>query len=96
MTGKTRAKLRSLAMPQPSLFQIGKGGITDELLKGISQSLDKRELVKITVLKNCPSEKADVMRGLCEALKTEPIALIGNKIVIYRRSEVEGANHIEL
>lgn len=82
MTGKTRAKLRSLAMPQQSLFQIGKGGVSDELLKGISQSLDKRELVKITVLKNCPDEKSELMRTLCDGLKAEPIALIGNKIVI--------------
>lgn len=83
-------------MSRQSLFRIGKGGISDELLKGISQALDKRELVKITVLKNCPVEKSEAMSALCDRLKAEPIALTGNKLVIYRRSEVEGVSHILL
>ena len=46
MTSKERAKLRSLAANENALFQVGKGGISDELVKGIGEALDKRELVK--------------------------------------------------
>lgn len=83
-------------MNMQSLFQIGKSGVGDELIKGISQALDKRELVKITALKNCPEDKSELMSLLCEKLNAEPIALTGNKLVIYRKSEVEGVKHIEL
>ncbi len=96
MTSKTRAKLRSLASQTSSLFQIGKGGINDELSKGVSQALDKRELVKISVLKTSPVSAKEAMELLSESLKAEPIAATGNTLVLYRKSNADGVKHIEL
>ena len=96
MTGKTRAKLRSLASAQTAIYQIGKGGITDELAEGVSQALDKRELVKVSVLRAAPVTAEEALRQLAERLKAEPIAATGNTLVLYRVSSLEGVKHIEL
>ena len=96
MTSKTRAKLRSLAAQTSALFQIGKGGINDELLKGLSQALDKRELIKISVLKTSPVTAKEALMLLAENLEAEPVAATGGTLVLYRLSRVDGVKHIEL
>ena len=68
-------------------MQIGKGGITENLVKTVSDALEARELVKLSVLESCeltPREASDV---LCEALGAEGVSCIGRKIVIYRESK---------
>ena len=53
MTSKQRAYLKSLAMTMDPIFQIGKASLTPEVIEGIREAIDKRELVKVSVLKNC-------------------------------------------
>ncbi len=96
LTSKQRAKLRSLASTMPSIFQIGKGAISDNLTEGLDSALTARELIKITVLKNCDYEADDLMRLLEVKLRAEAVCRIGNKIVLYRYSRKEGVRHIEL
>ena len=52
ITSKQRAKLKSIASTLSPITQIGKGGITDNLLKTLSDALDAREVIKVTVLDN--------------------------------------------
>ena len=96
LTSKQRAKLRSHASTMPSIFQIGKGAISDNLTEGLDSALTARELIKITVLKNCDYEADDLMRLLEVKLRAEAVCRIGNKIVLYRYSRKEGVRHIEL
>ncbi len=96
LTSKQRAKLRSLASTMPSIFQIGKGAVSDNLTEGLDSALSARELIKITVLKNCDYEADDLMRLLEVKLRAEAVCRIGNKIVLYRYSRKEGVRHIEL
>ena len=95
MTSKQRAHLRSMASVLQPIFQIGKGGINDAMINSISEALEKRELVKLTVLKTCEDEAKDVLQELAEALDAEPVTAIGNKIVLYRRSNNDKIEHIE-
>ena len=96
LTSKQRVKLRSLASTMPSIFQIGKGAVSDNLTEGLDSALSARELIKITVLKNCDYEADDLMRLLEVKLRAEAVCRIGNKIVLYRYSRKEGVRHIEL
>ena len=96
ITSKKRAKLRSIANNITPIFQIGKGGINDNLIQDLSNALDARELIKLTVLKNSEVKAKDIINDLCKKLNAEPISAIGNKITIYRYSTKEGVNHIEL
>lgn len=87
ITSKQRAYLRSLANSIPAIMQIGKGGLTDNLLKTVSDALEARELIKLTVLENSGESPKELLNSLAEALQAEPVAVTGKKIVLYRASE---------
>ncbi len=87
ITSKQRAYLRSLATSQTAIMQIGKGGVTENLLKTLSDALEARELIKLHVLENSGEDPKAVLSELAQALGAEPIAATGRKIVLYRRSE---------
>ncbi len=87
ITSKQRAYLRGLGSGCPAIMQIGKGGITDNLLKTLSDALEARELIKLTVLENSGEEPRAVLDQLCEALGAEGVACVGRKIVMYRESK---------
>ena len=74
------------AQIQP-IMQIGKGGITDNLVKTVSDALEARELIKLTVLENCDYTTRDVADELAEATRAEVVAVIGRKVVLYRESQ---------
>lgn len=77
------------------IFQIGKGGIGENLISDLSDALEKYELIKISVLQNSEKSAKDILSDLAEKLGAEPIAAVGNKIVLYRRSKREDIKHIE-
>lgn len=85
MTSKQRAYLRGVANKIDSIFQIGKGGITENLIKQLSDALEARELIKITVLKNAPDYARDLANEIAESTNSEVIQVIGNKITLFRK-----------
>ena len=89
MTGKERAEFRKQANGLDAIFQIGKEGLSGNLLAGIDNALNKRELIKLTVLESCDEAAKDLCDKICQALAAEPIQCIGRKIVIYRRKPEE-------
>ena len=95
MTTKQRSKLRSLAQTIEPIGQIGKGGISDNMIAGLSSALEARELIKVTVLKNAEDEAKYLADDLAAELNAEVVCTIGHKIVLYRRSLNDGVKHIE-
>ena len=87
LTSKQRAYLRGLGNSCPAIMQIGKGGITENLIKTVSDALEARELVKLTVLDNSGESPREILDQLCEALGAEGVACVGKKIVLYRESK---------
>lgn len=87
MTSKERAYLKGLAMTMDPIFQIGKASLTPEIVAAVDEALEARELIKISVLKNCaddPKEIASMMAGRTRSLVVQ---VIGKKIVLYRESK---------
>ncbi len=87
ITSKQRAYLRAMANELPAIMQIGKGGLTENMLKTFSDALEARELIKLHVLENSGSTPKEVLNALAEALGAEAVAATGRKIVLYRASE---------
>lgn len=87
MTSKQRAYLKGLAMSMDPIFQVGKSSITPELTNSISEALEARELIKISILKNCIDEPREIASILSERTKSEIVQIIGKKIVLYRESK---------
>lgn len=84
MTSKQRAYLKSLASTLDSVFQIGKSSITPEMTEAVSEAFNTRELVKITVLKNCFDDPKQLAQVLAERTHSEVVQVIGKKIVLYK------------
>lgn len=87
LTSKQRAYLRKLANPIDTIFQIGKGGISDDMLKGISDALEKRELIKLRVLENSEYSPGEAAEEIAQKLGAQTVCTVGSRFVLYRESE---------
>ncbi|MBQ8850159.1 MAG: ribosome assembly RNA-binding protein YhbY [Clostridia bacterium] len=86
ITSKQRAYLRGLANGIPAIMQIGKGGIGENLIKTVSDALEARELIKLTVLENSMETPKDMANELAEATSADVVGVVGRKIILYRES----------
>ncbi len=86
LTGKQKRFLRSKAHHLDSIFQVGKGGVNENMIKQIDDVLEKRELIKVSVLQNCEDDRHDVAEQLSNAARAELVQVIGNSIVLYKES----------
>ncbi len=87
MTGKERARLRSLASTEDTIIHVGKSGITPALISSVEAALTARELVKGKVLENSMLSAGEACHQLAEACGAEPIQTIGTKFVLYRKKK---------
>lgn len=95
LNSKQRSNLRGLASTLEPITQMGKAGMNDAFLEGVDKAIEKRELIKFTVLENAPylAKEAGVM--VAEALGAEFVCATGRKVVLYRRSKSDKVSHIE-
>ncbi len=84
MTSKQRSYLKGLAMNLDSVFQIGKSSLTPEVTKAVDEALEARELIKITILKNCLDDGRSIAEILGERTHAQVVQVIGRRIVLYR------------
>lgn len=95
MTSKQRSHLKSIAANLDPIFQLGKGGISKNMVKSISDALEARELIKINVLTNAEEDARSLAAELAVTLRAECVAVIGRKVILYRRSSRKDFKHIE-
>lgn len=96
MTSKQRSYLKGLAMNIDSVFQIGKSSLTPEVTEAVNEALEARELVKLSVLKNCLDDGRSIAEVLAERTHSEVVQVIGRKIVLYRPAKDEKKRKIQL
>ena len=87
LTSKQRAYLRGLASNEDTIMQIGKGGISENLIKTVSDALEARELIKLKVLENSEESPRSAAEALAQATNSEVVTVIGTKLVLYRESK---------
>ena len=87
MTSKQRAYLRSLAHSIEPIFQIGKSSLTPEITTAVAEALEARELIKISVLKNCFDDPNQIAQVLAERTKSDVVQVMGKKITLYKESK---------
>ncbi|MBP3501879.1 MAG: ribosome assembly RNA-binding protein YhbY [Clostridia bacterium] len=87
MTSKQRAYLRSLANKLEPIFQIGKMGISENLINQLSDALEARELIKITVLETAPDTTKDIAIEISEKTNSTLVQTIGNKITLFKQKQ---------
>lgn len=84
MTSKQRSYLKGLASNMIPIFQIGKSSLTPEFISAVDAAIEKRELIKISVLKNCADDPHELAEMLAGRTKSQVVVVIGKKIVLYR------------
>ena len=85
MNSKDRAYLRGLANTIEPIFQVGKLGINDNLIKQVDDALEARELIKLTVLETAPSDAKDIAIVLGNNTNSVVVQVMGRKITLYRK-----------
>ncbi len=94
-TSKQRSNLKAIAQNLEPITQIGKGGISENLIEAVSLALAKRELVKISVLQNAEDDAKSLAVELAEKTQSQVVCVIGKKIVLYKFSDKKGVEHIK-
>ena len=89
LTSKQRSQLRALAAAEDTIVQVGKGGVTENVIASVSAALKARELIKGRVLENSMLTAREACDALCEACRAEAVQVIGTKFVLYKRNEKE-------
>lgn len=87
LTSKQRAYLRGLANDYDTIFQVGKGGITDNMLEQIKNALEARELIKLRVLDNSDFSAREAANTISEAIGADVVSVVGTRFVIYKKSQ---------
>lgn len=96
LNSAARAYLRSLAADMSPVTQIGKGGLTENLIATVSDALEARELIKLSVLETADITPRDAAEALAEQLRAVVVAVIGRKIILFRRPLNPKNRRIEL
>jgi RNA-binding protein len=86
LTGKQKRFLRAEAHHLSPIFQVGKGGVNDNMIQQIDDVLEARELIKVSVLQNCEEDRDTVAEKLSKGARAELVQVIGNTIVLYKQS----------
>ena len=89
MNSKQRAYLRKISAMEVPIFQVGKSSVTPELTAAIDEALEKRELIKLSVLKNCLDDPRSIAEVLADRTHSSVVHVIGRKIVLYRESKTK-------
>lgn len=96
LTGKQKRYLRAMAHHLTPIFQVGKGGTNDQLVRHIKEAIEVRELIKVSVLNNCMDDPKEIGVEVAGAAGAELVQVIGKTIVLYKESSDEKYRKIEL
>ena len=86
LTSKQRAFLRSLAINEDTILMVGKGGMSNQIIKQADDALKARELIKGKVLETADIDSREAAEMIALATSSEVVQVIGSKFVLYRRN----------
>ena len=76
-------------MTMDPIFQVGKSSITPEFIEAVREAVDSRELIKISVLKNCMDDPREIAEVLAERTRSQVVQVVGKKITLYKEGKNE-------
>ena len=87
MNSKERALLRSKAHEIDPIVHVGKDGVTPDVVEAVDEALEARELIKVSILKNCLDDKREIAETIAARTRSEVVQIMGRKITLYRWSK---------
>ena len=86
LNSRQRAQLRGLAISLDTIFQIGKGGVTENTVKQVNDALEAREIIKLRTLETSPVSSREAAEQIAEKTHSDVVQVIGSRFVLYRES----------
>lgn len=86
LNSRQRAQLRGMANSMDTIFQVGKGGINEQLIKQVGEALEARELIKLRVLETSPLSSREAADQIASATSSDVVQVIGSRFVLYKES----------
>lgn len=96
LNSKQRALLRGIASNYETIFQIGKGGISETLISQVDDALRKRELIKLRVLDNSMYTAREAAEEIASKTGADVVQVIGSRFVLFKRNNKEPVIEIKL
>ena len=87
LNSRQRAQLRGMANSYETIFQIGKGGINEQLIKQVDEALEARELIKLRTLENSPETSRTAADEIANQVGADVVQVIGSRCILYRESK---------
>lgn len=87
LNSKQRAYLRAMSQHLDTIFQVGKGGITEEMCTQIANALEARELIKARVLDNSGYTAKEAANEIADKVNCDVVSCVGSRFVLYKESE---------
>ena len=87
LNSRQRAQLRGMANSYETIFQVGKGGINEQLIKQVDEALEARELIKLRTLENSPETSRSAADEIAEKVGADVVQVIGSRFILYRESK---------
>ncbi|WP_416149288.1 ribosome assembly RNA-binding protein YhbY [Salipaludibacillus sp. HK11] len=87
ISGKQKRFLRSKAHHLKPIFQVGKAGVNENLIKQVDEALEARELIKVSILQNCEEDKEEVAQNIGKGTRADVVQIIGSTIIFYKESQ---------
>ncbi|MDD6479393.1 MAG: ribosome assembly RNA-binding protein YhbY [Oscillospiraceae bacterium] len=87
LNSRQRAQLRAMANGYDTIFQVGKGGISEQLIKQVDEALEARELIKLRVLETSPSSSREAADEIAQEVGADVVQVIGSRFILYRESK---------
>jgi RNA-binding protein len=84
LSSKQRAALRGMANTMETIVQVGKAGITENVVKQADEALTARELIKLRVLEGAQLTARQAAEELAQGIRAEVVQVIGTRFVLYR------------
>ena len=96
LNSKQRAALRGIASNYETIFQIGKGGISETLISQVDDALRKRELIKLRELYNSIYTAREAAEEIASKTGADVVQVIGSRFVLFKRNPKEPVIEIKL
>lgn len=87
LNSRQRAQLRGMANGYDTIFQIGKGGINEQLIKQVDEALEARELIKLRTLETSPETSRTAADKIAQEVSADVVQVIGSRFILYRESK---------
>ena len=84
LTGKQKRFLRALGHGLKPVIQVGKGDVSDALIRETSEALASHELIKVKILESCMMDRHSVAEELSAACQAEIAQVLGRTFLLYK------------